>query len=173
MGNMIYTNMLSFLNCNSCKSRNICFLQRIHLENYPESTQNFVIHLPNNAFTYNYIEQRWHTDFQRILDPIIAYYNSDCDYIPENIKYPLSVEAQKDSDRQFIQNKFKHLLEIAAKETEDSDPKASILFDGIGLVLASDYLEVVHKILSMFHTYNKMINANELSCTNFSADVEH
>ena len=168
---MLYRNMLSPLNCNSCQNRNICFLRKIPLENYPERTQNFVIHLPKGSFTFNNIVRRWYANYEIILNSIISHYNAECDVISENKKYPLSIEAQKESDRQFIRDNFKHLLEIAAKATEDSAPGSSIVFDGIGLILASDYIEAVHKILSMLHTYSKAIYANETACSHYLEGV--
>ena len=162
--------MLSLLHCNSCSSRKTCFLQRIPLQNYPEETQNFIIHLPTNIFVYNNTNHRWYAQYRLVENRIIEYYDTHDCVIPENRKFPLSTVAQKDSDRQFIREKFKHLLEIAAKVTEDTDPEASIIFDGIGLVLASDYLEAVHKILSMFSKYDKMIEANENACPLYSPD---
>lgn len=163
--------MLGRLQCNRCLNRNNCFLQRIPLQNYPERTQNFVIHIPNNIFTFNSIDHRWYANYEMILNQIIKYYDTKCDVISENKMYPLSIEAQKERDRQFIRENFKHFLEFAAKATEKSDPEASIIFDGIGLVLASDYLEAVHKILSMLHTYDKMIDANETTCTHYLAGI--
>ena len=64
---------------------------------------------------------------------------------------------------------FKQLLDVAAKATERSDPKTSIMFDGIGLVLADNYIEAVHKILSMFQKYDKIINENGVTFNQFSA----
>lgn len=49
-----------------------------------------------------------------------------------------------------FKEQFKQLLDAAAKTTEDKNSRLSIMFDGIGLVLASDYLEAVSKIFSMF-----------------------
>ena len=135
---MPYQNMLSLQRCNNCASRNTCFLQRMPLQNYPEATQSFVIHLPRSAFSYDNYSRRWHADDWSIANQIISYYDAQDDVILENRQYPLSTTVQKESDRQFIRKKFKHLLEIAAKATEDTAPEASIIFDGIGLVLASD-----------------------------------
>lgn len=167
---MPYQNMLRLLRCKNCAGRNTCFLQRMPLQNYPETTQSFVIHLPRNAFSYDNYSRRWYTNDWSIANQIIANYEAQNGFILENRQYPLSTTAQKESDRQFIRKKFKHLLEIAAKATEDTAPEASIIFDGIGLVLASDYLEAVHKILSMFSTYGKMIDANKASCPNYSTN---
>lgn len=166
---MLYKNMLGSLPCNNCRSKEHCFLQQIPLQKYPEATQSFVIHLPQSIFSYNGTSHRWYAHYWSVENEIIALYNSQNCFIPENKKYPLSVEAQRDSDRKYIRETFKHLLEIAAKATEDTDPKASIIFDGIGLVLASDYLEAVHKVLSMFNTYGKIVNANETACPNYSS----
>lgn len=44
------------------------------------------------------------------------------------------------------------MLDIAAKATEEENPEISIMFNGIGLVLASDYVEAVSKIFSMLKT---------------------
>ena len=61
-------------------------------------------------------------------------------------------------------------MDVAAKVTEDTVPEASIIFDGIGLILASDYLEAVHKVLSMFNTYEKIIKSNEDFCPHYSPE---
>lgn len=98
------------------------------------------------------------------------YYDAyDC-YVSSNRQYPQSIETQKENDRRFIREEFTHLLDVAAKATEDTNPEVSIMFDGIGLILASGYLEAVHKILSMFSKYGKIINANETACPHYSTD---
>ena len=103
-----------------------------------------------------------------ILDQIITYYNSQPNFIQQNRLFVLVEDVQRESDRQFIRDRFKKLLEAAVKGTDESDPEASIVFDGIGLILASDYLEAVHKILSMINTYNKMSYVNDDSRDCFS-----
>lgn len=108
-----------------------------------------------------------------ILNQIITYYNDQPNFIQQNRLLVLIDDAQRESDRQFIRDRFKKLLESAAKATEENDPEVSIVFDGIGLVLASDYLEAVHKILSMINTYNKMSYANDDRCSCFSAYNPH
>lgn len=63
-----------------------------------------------------------------------------------------------------IRELFKHFLDIAAKVTEDKVPELSILFDEIGFVLASDYLEAVGKFFSMFKTREKMRSNTTTRC---------
>ena len=84
-----------------------------------------------------------------------------------NENHCVTNEAQKESDRQKIRESLKQFLEIAAKVSEDKDPQMSIVFDDVvfriqtgegGLILASDYLEVVNKIFSMLKTLNKINN---------------
>ena len=104
-----------------------------------------------------------------ILNQIITYYNDQPNFIQQNRLLVLVEDAQRESDRQFIRDRFKKLLESVAKLTEKTAPEMSIVFDGIGLVLASDYLEAVHKILSMINTYNKMSYVNDNRCACFSA----
>ena len=166
---MIYKNVLDLRKCNKCSFINSCFLRRMPLQNYPESTQNFIVNIPGRLFSFDRTENMWHTNYQAILGQIIAHYNAQNNIIQENSKPVLSFEAQRESDRQLIRDKLKQLLDVAAKATEKSDPKTSIMFDGIGLVLASDYIETVHKILSMFQKYDKMINENSATCNQFSA----
>lgn len=170
---MAYKNLLSSKKCNGCYSRDFCFLRKMPLHNYPESTQNFIIHIPNSLFYFNKSEYRWHTNHQDILKQIITCYNAQCNIIQENLKPFLSVEAQRECDRQFIENKFKQLLDVAAKATEKSAPEISIVFDGIGLVLASDYLEAVHKVLSMFQKYTDAVNQTKDDCKFFSANSDN
>lgn len=151
-----------------CPFINSCFLRKMPLHNYPQSTQYALIVILNNAFSFNETENRWHTNYQAILDQIITYYNDQCNIIQENLKPVLSFEAQRDSDRRFIRDKFKQLLDVAAKATEKSATADSIAFDGVGLVLASDYLEAVHKTMSMFKKYNEIVNTNNFVCGQFS-----
>lgn len=55
-------------------------------------------------------------------------------------------------------------MDIAAKATEDKKPELSILYEGIGFVLASDYLEAVGKIFSMLKTREKMRSNTTTRC---------
>ena len=164
-----YKNILKQQQCYRCPSRTFCFLRRIPLHYYPENTQYFVKTIPSQAFAFDEMEHRWYANYQMILNQIITYYNNQPNFIQQNRLLVLMEDAQRKSDRQFIRDSFKKLLETAAKATEESDPEMSIVFDGIGLVLASNYLEAVHKILSMINTYNKMSYPNDDRCSCFSA----
>ena len=170
-GMMTYMNLLSQLNCNNCPNKDVCFLQRMPLQNYPEATQYFILKPLSQFFKFDNKSHRWRADYQAIENQLIVYYDSWNYFIPANNQVVLSPEAQKESDRKFIRDTFKHLLDIAAKATEDSDSVASMLFDGIGLVLASDYLEAVHKVLSMFRTCSKAVNSYDNACTHYSAGI--
>lgn len=75
------------------------------------------------------------------------------------------MKLKKDSDRQFIIKQFKDFLEVAANATENKNPELSIMFDGIGLILASDFLEVISKVFSIMKTVKKCYNFNEVSCS--------
>lgn len=166
---MMYRDMLSLQPCNNCRRKRDCFLRNMPLRSYPEATQNFVIHLPASIFDLHNTDRRWHADYHRIESQLIAYYDLYNCFIPQNVQVPLSKEAQENSDRQYIRDTFKNLLDAAAKATEDANPAASILFDGIGLVLASDYLEAVHKVFSMFRTYSKAVHSYDRDCPQYSA----
>lgn len=153
---MSYRSVLNTRLCERCNLRNICFLRTMPLQNYPTSSQLFVKQVPSNAY-YLDAENHWHGNYATIQDYLISYYNSCGGYIQDNISPVLSPKGQHDSDVELIRRVFKQLLTIASEETRDSNPMASIMFDGIGIVLASDYLEVVHKVFSMISTTVKMV----------------
>lgn len=163
-----YKNILNQQQCYRCPSRTFCYLRRIPLHYYPESTQYFVKTISPQAFTFDETKRIWHANYHMILNQIITYYNDQPNFIQQNRLFVLMEDAQRESDRQFIRDGFKKLLGAAAKATEESDPEASIVFDGIGMVLASDYLEAVHKIMSMINTYSKMSYPNDDRCACFS-----
>ena len=157
-----YENMLRYRNCNKCSSKHICFLQRIPLDHYPENVQNFVISMPKSIFNYEFPQRQWHANYQEIQKQIVQYYDSNnCELIGNNVRV-LTNAAQRESDRQKIRELFKQYLDMAARATKKKNPELSIVFDEIGLVLASDYLEAVGKIFSMFKTLDK-IEINEIN----------
>ena len=160
-----YKNMLEYRSCNTCCSRDVCFLRRIPLHHYPEYVQNFVISMPQPAFRYQPQTRQWHAKYQAIQEQIVQYYDSNDCRLSDNVAHYLTIEAQKESDRQKIREIFKQYLDMAAKATEDKNPEISIMFDGIGLVLASDYLEIVSKIFSMFKTLGKINIKNVDRCS--------
>ncbi len=149
--------LLKYLNCNECLSRHICFLWRISLDYYPENVQYFVISMPQPAFKYKPQTKQWHADYQEIQKQIVQYYDvHNCELLGNNIRVLTNI-AQRESDRQKIRELFKQYLDMAARATEEKNPELSIMFDGIGLVLADDYLKAVGKIFSMFKTSEKII----------------
>ena len=157
-----YRNMLQYRNCKECPSRHTCFLQRIPLYHYPENVQNFMLSMPQSAFKYQSNTRQWHANYQAIQEQIVQYYDSQNCRLSDNRVPYLTIKGQKESDRQKIRELFKQYLDEVAKVTKDQNPEISIMFDGIGLVLASDYLEAVGKIFSMFETLEK-IKINETS----------
>ncbi len=153
---MGYINILEYRKCNECGIRNICFLRKMPLYHYPEYVQDFVMSIPQSVYTYQPQTRQWYAKFQEIQEWIIRYYDANNCVLSGNETGYLSIDEQQDSDRKRIRELFKRFLDMAAKTTEDKDPELSIVFDGIGLVLASDYLEAVGKIFSMLKTKEKM-----------------
>lgn len=150
-----YENMLKYLLCNKCSCREVCFLRKVSLYRYPEQVQRFVLTLPKNIFLYQEHEKRWHADYYAIQEQLVQYYNSHNGILIGKEESYLTYEEQRKVDRQRIREQFKQLLNIAARRVETTNPEASIIFDRIGLVLASDYIEAVNKIFSMMKTFIK------------------
>lgn len=86
-----------------------------------------------------------------------------CELIGNEQRF-LTNEEQRESDRQKIRKIFKQMLDFAAKAVEDKNLEMSIMFDGIGLVLVSDYVEAVSKIFSMLKTVIKNENYFSEKC---------
>lgn len=162
--NFYYKNLLGDRDCNKCESRAICFLRRIPLNHYPENVQNFVIYRAKPAFNYWDSTRQWHASYQEIQKQILQCYEAyNCVLVGNEVRI-LTNTAQRENDKQRIRELVKQYLDMASKATEDKDPELSIVFDGIGLILASDYLEAVGKIFSMFKTMEQIKIDNTKNC---------
>ncbi len=163
--NFNYKNLLEYRDCNKCESRAICFLRRIPLNHYPENVQNFVIFRAKPAFNYWDSTRQWHASYQEIQRQVVQYFDSNhCELVGNEVRI-LTNTVQRESDRQRIRELVKQYLDMAAKATEDKDPELSIVFDGIGLILASDYLEAIGKIFSMFKTIEQIKIDHTKNCS--------
>ena len=159
-----YKNMLSLLECNKCGYRDVCFLQKAPLSKYPEQVQEFVIKLPSNTFSYRKQEGLWHANYRTIQEQLVQYYGiHNCELVG-NRELFLTNERQRENDRQKIRELFKQMLDIAARTIEEKNSEISIVLYGIGLVLASDYIEAVSKIFSMLKTTIKNDNLFSERC---------
>lgn len=154
----IYKNLLKSCPCNGCYSWDTCYLRKMPLCHYPENVQNFIISMPYAFIGYQDRIRLWYANYQAVQERLVQYYDFNNCRLLGNENRCFTNEAQKESDRQKIRELFKQLLDIAAKATEDKDPQMSIVFDEIGLILASDYLEAVGKVFSMLKTLNKINN---------------
>lgn len=129
------------------------------MQQYPEYVQQFVITAPRIAFREPEPQQGrtyWHADYHLIQEHLVQYYDQNNCGLAGNEQNYLTNDEQRKCDEQKIREQFKKFLDAAAKATEDKNPKISIMFDGIGLVLASDYLEAVNKIFSMLKKVGKI-----------------
>lgn len=159
-----YKNILNLAVCNKCKYRNVCFLQHISMQRYTEQVQNFLINVLNTNFKY---QGRWKADYLSVQEQLVQYYNEhNCELIGNKKRF-LTNEGQRENDRQKIRELFKQMLDNAAKVTEDNNPVMSIMFDEIGLVLASDYVEAVSKIFSLLKTAIKNDNYFSGGCCGY------
>lgn len=129
------------------------------MQQYPEYVQQFVITVPNVAFKQPKPllgKDYWCADYHLIQEYLVQYYYQNICELSGNEQNHLTSEEQRKYDEQKIREQFKKFLDAAAKATEDKSPGLSIMFDEIGLVLASDYLEAVSKIFSMFKKVGKI-----------------
>ena len=150
-----YKSIINLSACNKCKYKNVCFLQHISMQSYSERVQTFLANVLNTSFMYQEDKRLWISNYWSVQEQLVQYYDvHNCDFIG-NKKPFLTNEEQRESDRQKIKELFKQMLDVAAKKTEDKNPEMSIMFEGIGFVLADDYVEVVNKIFFMLKTVIK------------------
>lgn len=147
-----YRNMRNFSVCSTCKYKNVCFLRYISLQKYSVQVQDFIIGLINTGFLYCEQENKWYANYWIVQEQLVRYYDIHNCKLEGNEQYYLTNEEQRENDRQKIRELFKQMLDMVARETEDKNPEASIVFYGIGFVLASDYSEAVDKMFSMLKT---------------------
>lgn len=158
----MFENMLEYQPCADCPQKGICFLHRELLCNYSPEVQNVIIHVPSVGFKYNDVDKVWHANYQVIQDYLFNYYNASGSIIVCNRLNGLLEDAQRERDKKEIQNLFKYLLDVAAKATEKRNIELSIMFDGIGMVLITDYYEAVNKVLSIMEKGMKLYQENKI-----------
>lgn len=162
-----YKIILSLPACIECKYRSVCFLQYISMQKYSQQVQNFLTYVLNTSFMYQEEKRLWTSNHRFIQEQLVRYYDVyNCELIG-NGKPFLTNKGQRENDKQKIRELFKQMLDIAAKTTEEKNPEISIMFDEIGLVLASDYVEAVSKIFSMLKTAIKSDNYFSGGCSGY------
>lgn len=152
--------------CSLYQYRNVCFLRHISLQKYSGQVQNFVIYMLNNEFSYRKREGLWYANYWTVQEQLVRYYDVNYCELIGNKKPFLTNERQREDDRQKIRDYFKQMLDLGARASEEENPEVSIVLDGIGFVLASDYVEAVNKIFSMLKTTFKNYNYFSEKCFN-------
>lgn len=64
--------------------------------------------------------------------------------------------SNNDTYEKNIEEIFKTAIDIAAEVTKDKSPQISIVFDGLGLVLADNVREAVRKVISILDKARRM-----------------
>lgn len=64
--------------------------------------------------------------------------------------------SNNDTYEKNIKEIFKTAIDIAAEVTKDKSPQISIVFDGLGLVLADNVREAVRKVISILDKARRM-----------------
>lgn len=147
-----YRIMWSSPACSKCDYRNVCFLRQVSFQKHSEQVQNFLIDMLNMGFSYRQQEHKWYANYWISQEQLVHYYNIHNCRLEGNWKPFLTNESQRENDREKIREQFKQMLDVAAEVYEDKKPEMSIFLDGVGFILASDYVEAVSKIFSMLKT---------------------
>lgn len=159
-GEKMNINLSPYINlniCSTCRVRKNCFLINGNKLSYClNSSQKVIIDLMPKAFEYKWNENIWRSNLDNFDGVFSKYLVSYGGWVPANAQHHLTLEEQRKSDLEYIREMLKQLLTAASDATKNTDPMSSIMFDGIGLVLASDYMDAVNRVVSMISTAAKV-----------------
>lgn len=119
---------------------------------YNWHVDNFLMHLPDRIF-WRDNNGICHTRYEWLQDYLVEYCRNNYPW-----RMPIYMEVDYGqvayiSDvytyEKHIKDIFKKAIDIAAETTKDRNPQLSIMFDGIGLILADDVKEAIKKVFSI------------------------
>ena len=155
--NINYSPYINLNKCSTCSARNNCFLINGNKLSYcSNNSQKVLVDLMPKEFEYKWDENIWHSNLDNFDGVFSKYLVTYGGWISANNYQCLDSEEQLKSDLEYIRETLKHLLTAVSEATKDTDPISSIMFDGIGLVLASDYMDAVNRVVSMISTARKV-----------------
>lgn len=149
----------------SCANCPFFSRNRQHLSNYVSpfeyemQAKDFIMNIPRTFFGYDYMGI-CHTQYEFLQNYLIEYCRRNYPwkkeiYMENNFGQVVLVSDNNTYEKQ-IKEIFKAAIDIAAEVTRDKNPQQSIMFDGIGLVLADDIKEAVRKVISILEKTTKM-----------------
>lgn len=150
--NSIHRCMRNCENCPFYSRTNFQLPNSMRTSYYNWQSDNFWIQMPQKIF-WRDNNGICHTRFEWLQDYLVEYCRNN---FPWNI--PIYMEADYGqvlyiSDaytyEEYIKDIFKKAIDIAAEVTKDRNPQLSIMFDGIGLILADDVKEAIKKVFSI------------------------
>lgn len=86
---------------------------------------------------------RWNAPYSIFENNYVSYWSNSPSVFPQQ-------------DEQVYRHNFKTAIDAASYATKDSSPVASIVFDSIGLMTASNFLEAVIKTLSIIEKASRL-----------------
>ena len=144
-----------FQNCENCpfySRTNFQLSNSMGVSNYNWHVNDFWRRMPEKTF-WRDNNGLCHTRYEWLQDYLVEYCRINYPW-----RMPINMEVD---DRQvvyisdvytyekYIKDIFKKAIDISAEVTKDRNPQLSIMFDGIGLVLADDVNEAVKKVFSI------------------------
>lgn len=150
-------------NCGNCpfSSRtNFQLPNSIGISNYNWQVDNFWRQMPEKTF-WRDNNGLCHTKYERLQNYLI-------EYCRDNYPWRMPIYMEVDNGQvvyisdaytyeKHIKDIFKRAIDIAAEVTKDRNPQLSIMFDGIGFVLADDVNEAVKKVFSILDKVNNLV----------------
>lgn len=146
--------------CENCPFRRnfICTPQTLLKQSCDIKAKMFWGQLPTVLFTYNNIGQCC-CNYMQLEDLLIQHCKINYPYcfpnqsIWDGVQY-ISVPTENSYEKN-VREAFKKEIDLAAHTTKEKRPELSIMFDGIGLVMADDIVEAVSKVISILETIQK------------------
>lgn len=131
------------------------FQLQYHSLNKKDNTQKF---FEQNVLIHMGIEQKngsYHGDYRAFEYRVIYYCRNTYVELFHDLQKQNSQDLSSNNYEDDVKKILKATLDVAARATKIKNPELSIMFDGIGLILADELVEAVDKVISMLDTAMK------------------
>lgn len=144
-GQPFYWEVINRIGCNECSMH----CDRVPVNQYFAVMNNikpmyYFYQIPSNIVRFN----------------TNGYLYADSSMMQDNFIYYWSRNIYSEHERSIAQEElkrvFKTMLEIASKETENTNPQISIFFDEVGFVMADNFTEALRKAYNIYKKYMKL-----------------
>ncbi len=144
-GQPFYFEVINRIGCNGCPlhcnkvpvNQYFAVINNIKPMYYFYQIPNSIVRLEINGYL--------HVDTSMMQDNFIHYWSRNIDS-----------EYERSRAQEELKRVFKTMLEVTSKETENTNPQISIVFDAVGFIMADDFTEALRKANNIYKKYMRL-----------------